>query len=99
MKAVAEAGLQLAGLSATEASQFADDVDWTSTLVIPVPRDKASYRSFPVDGVIGTVIEWPATRTYRGSYDLIWLKNGVIRAVSGHGNASAGLAALANLGS
>jgi hypothetical protein len=99
IKAVAEAGLQLAGLSATEANQFAEGVDWTSTLVIPVPRDKASYRSFPVDGVTGTLIEWPPTRTYRGSYDLIWLKNGVIHAVSGHGSSSTGLAAVANLGS
>ncbi len=98
MQALAEAGMQLAGVSSNEASTFAKNVDWTSTLVIPVPLE-ASYRTVAVDGVNGMLIEMAAKGAYRGSYDLIWIKDGVVHAVNGRGNSSQVLAAVANLGS
>jgi hypothetical protein len=99
MPALAEAALQLAGMSATEARNFAQTVDWSSTLVIPVPHDHATYQMVPVDGVNGTLVEWLKRGTQRGAYSLIWLKNGIVHAVSGQGSSDRALAAVASLGS
>jgi putative zinc finger protein len=99
MAALAEAGLQLAGLGAAEAKSFAQTVDWSSTLVIPVPQDKATYRTVGVDGVNGTSIEFAPTGTFRGSYAIIWVKDGIVHSLAGHGSPSQGLAAVVSLGS
>jgi hypothetical protein len=82
---VAEAGLELAGLSPEEAHSFVQSVDWTSTLVIPVPRQGASYQKFPVDGVEGTLITSPRRHGEAG-YTLIWIKSGIIYSLSGLGD-------------
>jgi hypothetical protein len=39
VSAIAEAGLQLTGMSAAEAHAFSQTIDWSSTLVIPVCAD------------------------------------------------------------
>lgn len=102
MPALAEAALQLAGLSAADASNFAHTVDWSSTLVIPVPQDRASYRTVPVDGVNGTLIEMRAGgRGVSGGATLVWMKNGIMRSImsEGSGGSARILAAVADLGS
>jgi len=84
---VAEAGLELAGLSPAEAHDFVQSVDWTSTLVIPVPRQDGSFQKEPVDGVEGTLISMPPTGKRPAAYSLIWIKNGIIYSLSGSGDA------------
>lgn len=84
---VAEAGLELAGLSPDEAHQYVQSIDWTSTLVIPVPREGGSFQKEPVDGVEGTLISTPATGRRPAGYSLIWIKNGIIYSLSGSGDA------------
>ena len=59
---LATLALQAAGMSPQDAQAFCETVDWTSTLVLPIPRDAASYETTNVDGVEGTLI---ATRGYR----------------------------------
>ncbi len=54
---LAEAGLQVFGMNASEAHAFSHTVDWSSTLVIPVPETGGSSRPVPVDGVDGTLVE------------------------------------------
>ncbi len=98
ISALAEAGLQLAGMSAGEAHSFTKTVDWSSTLVIPVPQSGGSYRSVAVDSVNGTLIEVPPQGSLRGNYSLIWLKNGIIYSLDGRGSSSQALAAVASLG-
>jgi hypothetical protein len=84
---VAEAGLQLAGMSAADAHSFAESVDWTSTLVVPLPRHAASYQTVEVEGVPGTLIDMPAKgRRRQMAYTLLWVKNGVIYTLAGPGN-------------
>lgn len=93
---LAEAGLQLTGLTAAEAHHLASTVHWTSTLVVPVPQGQATYVTVPVDGVSGLLIEWKSKRRgTAGSYELLWVKNGVIRALEGRGSSSRALAAAA----
>jgi anti-sigma factor RsiW len=85
---LAEAGLQVAGMSAAEAHTFCQTVDWTSTLVIPIPRSASSYKTVAVDGVEGTLINLPRERRHPAGYTLVWVKNGVIYSVMGFGNAA-----------
>lgn len=78
-----EAYLQILGMSREEAQSFARNVDWTSTFVIPIPRYSTQYRDLEVDGVLGTYIK------YEGEYSylLIWVRQGIIYALSGQGGA------------
>lgn len=99
MPALAEAALQVAGMSAAEAHTFTRSVDWTSTIVIPIPQGESSYRSVAVDGVIGTLIEFGPADKSHGGYALMWLKNGIIYGLEGHGSGSEALAAASSLGS
>lgn len=95
--ALAEAGLQIAGMSAAEAQAFCKTVDWSSTLVIPVPQNGGSYRTIPVDGVNGTLIEVPPHDNFIGRYALIWVKNGMVYSLRGKGLSSRALAAVESL--
>lgn len=85
---VAELGLQLTGMSADEARAFSQNVDWTSTLVIPIPREAASYQQVQVDGVSGTLIIQKAVEDRPEGYTLLWLKHGVIYSLTGFGDAA-----------
>jgi len=89
---VAEAGLQLAGMSADAAHAFCQTVDWTSTLVIPIPRDATSYQTVEVDGVQGTLINRPQWGRRPAGYNLLWVKNGVIHSLVGRGDAATAVA-------
>lgn len=94
MADIAEAGLQLAGMGAGEAHSLCSTVDWTSTLVIPVPRNSASYRPVFVDGVEGTLIEM---QKEQNRYSLLWTKNGVIYSLNGNGTMNDALALAGSL--
>jgi Domain of unknown function (DUF4367) len=94
MSDIAEAGLQLAGMGAGEAHALCSTVDWTSTLVIPVPRNTASYRPVFVDGVEGTLIEM---QKEQNRYNLLWTKNGVIYSLNGNGTMNDALALAASM--
>ncbi|HKC72048.1 MAG TPA: hypothetical protein VKB60_10515, partial [Terriglobales bacterium] len=80
---VAEAALELAGMSPSEAHSFCQTVDWSSTLVVPVPGNVSSYQTVNVDGVTGTLI---SLRSDRNRYSLLWVKNGIIYSLNGHGD-------------
>lgn len=95
--ALAEAGLQLTGMSAAEAQAFCKTVDWSSTLIIPVPQNGGSYRTVPVDGVNGTLIEVQPHGNFVGRYALIWVKNGMVYSLGGKGTADRALSAVESL--
>jgi hypothetical protein len=85
---LAEAGLQVAGMTAEQAHAFCKTVDWTSTLVVPIPRGVSSYETVTVDGVEGTLISVPRERRHPAGYALVWVKNGVIYSLTGCGNSA-----------
>jgi hypothetical protein len=95
MADIAEAALELAGMSPAEAHSFCQTVDWSSTLVVPIPRNSSSYETVPVDGVEGTLIT--ETLSQGNRYSLLWIKNGVIHSLSGHGSSSEALTLAASL--
>ena len=80
---VAEAALELAGMSPSEAHSFCQTVDWSSTLVVPVPGNVSSYQTVNVDGVTGTLV---SLRSDRNRYSLLWVKDGIIYSLNGHGD-------------
>jgi hypothetical protein len=95
MSEIAEAALELAGMSPAEAHSFCQTVDWSSTMVVPIPRNTSSYETVTVDGVEGTLIT--ETLPQGNRYSLLWIKNGVIHSLAGHGNSSDALTLAASL--
>jgi hypothetical protein len=93
LQQLAEIGFQLAGMSATQARNLGQTIDWKSTLVLPIPRFATSYSQVTVNGVQGTLIQGSG---HRGpDYVLVWVKNGIIYGLVGHGDSSNAVA-LAN---
>lgn len=90
LQKIGEAYLQMLGMSAEEAAQFAQTVDWTTTLVIPIPRHGTTYKEVLVDGVNGTFILQNA-QDYPDQYLLIWVKDGILYALTGPGNGNSAL--------
>jgi len=95
MSEIAEAALELAGMSPAEAHSFCQTVDWSSTLVVPIPRNSSSYENVSVDGVEGTLIT--ETLSQGNRYSLLWIKNGVIHSLMGRGSSSDALTLAASL--
>jgi hypothetical protein len=91
---LAEIGLEFTGMSPAEAQSFTQNVDWTSSLVIPIPRNAATYKEVDVDGVTGTLIQRPADDA--PEYALVWVKDGIIYAIGGLGSDSAQAIDMAN---
>jgi len=53
---LAEIGLEAAGMSEQQASQFFHAVDWKSVLTVSVPRQLRAYEEVKVAGVTGTLL-------------------------------------------
>jgi hypothetical protein len=86
---IGEAFLQVMGMNKEEAAQFAKNVDWTTTLVVPIPRYETTYREVPVDGVSGTLIQ--RANGLPRQYMLVWVKDGILYALTGPGDTSTAL--------
>jgi hypothetical protein len=80
--------LELSGMPADKAQSMSDKINWSNTLVIPLPVNASNYQDVSVDGVNGTLVEENAGRG--GShYVLLWVKNGILYGVSGSGDSAA----------
>lgn len=95
LKELAEIGLQtVAGMTAEQAHAYAQTVDWTTTLVVPIPRNSASSKQVQVDDVAGYLIQRPLDDAPQ--YALIWVKDGIIYAIGGLGNDTATALSMGN---
>ena len=95
MVQLAEIGLQFTGMSPDEARTFSQSVDWTSTLVVPIPMNAALTEQVSVDGVTGTLLYRPSDDGVPQRYMVMWVKDGIVYALSAFGSADEGVA-LAN---
>lgn len=85
---LAKTMLQLLGMSPEQAKKFSEQIDWASTLVIPMPVDgRMQFEEVEVDGVKGTLFtsheygpKMPA------AYNLMWVRDGILYALMGQGN-------------
>jgi hypothetical protein len=57
VQALGEIGLRILGLAPAEAKQFAQAMDWHSTLIVPVPPNASQFRQVNIDGHLGVVID------------------------------------------
>ncbi len=83
---LAQIALEFTGMSSEQAKAFTDTVDWTSTLVIPIPKNAATYEQVSVDGVTGTLIQRPSDDAPQ--FALLWVKDGIIYTIGGLGSNS-----------
>jgi hypothetical protein len=81
---LAQIALEFTGMSSEQAKDFTETVDWTSTLVVPIPRNSATYEQIPVDGVTGTLIQQSSGRDPQ--YVLLWVRDGIIYMIAGLGS-------------
>lgn len=69
-----QAFLQVMGLDETEAQRLARDIDWTSTLMLPLPSDAVTSEEIMVNGVSGMALQDIDSI----SSAIIWEKDGII---------------------
>ncbi len=93
---LAQIGLEFTGMTAEEAIAFTSTVDWTSTLVVPIPSNAATYEQVTVDGVTGTLIQRASREGEPTTFALFWVKDGIIYAISGRGANSGQAIEMAN---
>jgi hypothetical protein len=91
---LAQIGLEFTGMTADEAAQFTSTVDWTSTLVVPIPKNAATNQQVAVDGVTGTLIERPSDDAPQ--FALFWVKDGIVYVIGGLGSNSQKALEIAN---
>lgn len=82
---IAQVGLQFAGLSATEAANFTQTVDWTTTLVMPVLHGQTTYQKVNVNGIEAVLLR-PTLAGKAGRFELIWVDNGIVYSLAGTGD-------------
>jgi hypothetical protein len=70
-----QALLQVLGMDAASAAQVAQSIDWTSTLLMPVPTQFATYSEVSVGGATGVALT-PLDGTEQTG--LIWQRGGSI---------------------
>jgi hypothetical protein len=57
VRALGEIGLRILGLAPAEAKQFAEAIDWHTTLVVPVPPNASSFQQIEIGGHRGVLIQ------------------------------------------
>ena len=83
---LAEIGLEVAGMSTSQAREFLGTVNWQSTLVMAVPRFLRSYEAVKISGAKGTLLSMAGRRG--PGYALIWSKEGMGYLLTGFGDSS-----------
>lgn len=77
-----QAMFQFLGMPAAEAQQVSQTIDWTSTLILPIPQSgDLQYQEVQVDGVTGTFLK----ETAQDAYGLVWVKDGILYGLHGPG--------------
>ena len=94
IEALARVGLEFTGMSSEEAAALTSTVDWTSTLLVPIPKNASIHEQVRVDGVTGTLIQRPSGEGPQ--FALLWVKDGIIYAISGLGTNSQQAVDMAN---
>jgi hypothetical protein len=79
--ALAETGFMFLGMPQEDARRLAGSIDWTSTLVVPVPTNAGKAREVTVDGVTGLLLE--DLNSGRKDSALLWEKDGILYFAAG----------------
>jgi hypothetical protein len=82
---IAQVALQFLGMSANDAANFTQTVDWTSTLVLPVLRGRSKYEQVHVNGNEAALLR-SADQKDSDHFSLMWVDNGIVFALKGTGD-------------
>lgn len=93
---IAQIALQFLGMSATEAANFTQTVDWTTTLVLPVAQGQTSYKNVYIAGNDGILLR-PKASLSATHFMLMWVNNGIVYGLSGSGDDTTALNLALNL--
>ncbi len=98
LQQLGNAMLQLMGMSPQETARLSENIDWTSTFIIPVPRDLASVREVQVNGVTGLLFDARSVsdEAHPPSSALLWQQNGYVFGVTTANMVDSDLVELAN---
>lgn len=83
-----EIGLRVLGMDSNQARRMARSIDWTSTMVVPVPLDATTFREVTIQGQKGLLItgsedeKTPSGRTRMRNL-LLWSDGGRLYALTG----------------
>jgi hypothetical protein len=85
LAALGEIGLRILGLSLADARQFARAIDWTSTLLVPIPPGATEFRQVDVNGATGVLFgrEPDRARGRPGAGVVVWSKDDRVYALDG----------------
>jgi hypothetical protein len=91
LRQLGQAYLELLGMDSDEAARFSQNIDWASTLVIPIPVNSTSFQEVSVDGTTGTLVNIQDP-PHQPKYMLIWIRDEIIYTLAGSGSASTAIA-------
>jgi len=74
-----EALLRTLGMEPTQAQSLAREIDWTSTMLLPIPENLATFREVEVDGNGGLALS--SVDGYSSS--LMWQQRGIVYLLTG----------------
>jgi hypothetical protein len=83
--------LQMMGRSEEDAALLSQQVDWSTTLVVPIPSSYTTYEEVQVDGVPGILIEKLINENVP-RFMLLWVRDGIVYALMGAHSAGDALA-------
>lgn len=75
-----EAMLRILGTDPAAARQIAQSIDWTSTLLMPIPQDQATYRDVNIKGSVGVLLEPYDPAAYPA---VVWQQDGMVYMMTG----------------
>ncbi len=87
-----EALLRFLGMTPSEAHRLARNIDWTNTLLLPVPENLATFSEVRVNGVSGLGL---SSLDGQGS-SVMWEKDGIVFLLTGNGMSLDALREIAN---
>ena len=75
-----EALLQVLGTEPGEARRIAQSIDWTRTLLLPIPQELGTYREVTINGASGVLLEPFDPEVERA---VVWQKDGMVYMMRG----------------
>jgi anti-sigma factor RsiW len=76
-------GLQALGIPADDAQRMAQEIDWTSTVIVPLPADIARSTEVTIDGVTGLLLEETRQNRFDKNSVLVWEKDNIVYSIAG----------------
>lgn len=95
VRILGEVYLRLIGMTPDNARKLSEQIDWSTTLVLPIPK-QAAYQEVTVDGVKGYLVKEQGYGNYP-HYTLIWVKDDFAYSISGRGSAAMAIQAADSL--